>query len=61
MSSLLTTREVAAILKCSVRTLAMDRSRNYWKIPYIKIGRRVLYDSEKVAAWIKENAKHITP
>ena len=58
---MLTTHEAAAFLKCSPRTLASDRSRKFWKVPYIKLGKRVLYDEAELAKWMKENAQHIQP
>ena len=50
LSRLLTAREVAAILRVPRSTVyELTRQR---RIPFLKVGRRVLFDQTTLAAWI---------
>lgn len=52
---LLTAREVAAILRCSVSALYIGRSRGKNLPVAIRRGRALLYDPADVRAWIEQN------
>ncbi|MBI2890775.1 MAG: helix-turn-helix domain-containing protein [Nitrospirae bacterium] len=54
-TKLLTPREVAAILRCSVEALYVRRARGLTSPPAIKLGKKLLYDPVDVRAWIEEN------
>lgn len=58
---LLTPDQVAAELGVSRRTLAAWRSsrRNY--LPYVKVGNRVRYRQQDVAAWVESRARGRAP
>jgi hypothetical protein len=49
---LLDTKETAALLRCSPRTLAIDRVRRRWRVPFLKVGRCVRYDRSAVLGWL---------
>jgi len=49
---LLDTRETAALLRCSPKTLALDRVRRRWRVPFLKVGRCCRYDRAAVLAWL---------
>lgn len=50
---LLDTSETAALLRCSPKTLALDRVRRRWCVPFLKLGgRRVVYDRSAVLRWL---------
>ena len=49
---LLDTVETANLLHCSAKTLSLDRVRRRWKVPYLKIGRKVVYDRAAVLRWL---------
>lgn len=49
---LLTTEECAALLRCSPKTLALDRVRRRWKVPVTRVGRSCRYDRAAVLAWL---------
>ncbi len=50
MTPLLTTSEVLALLRVSRRYL--ERKRNARELPFVKIGRRVLYRPADVEAFV---------
>jgi excisionase family DNA binding protein len=49
---LITTEECATLLRCSHKTLALDRVRRRWRVPFVKVGRCVRYDRAAVLAWL---------
>lgn len=49
---LLDTIETAALLRCSPKTLALDRVRRRWTVPFLRVGRCVRYDRSAVLAWL---------
>ncbi len=51
-SDLLTPDQVAAALGLSHRTLAAWRSSRRSPLPYVKVGSRVRYRRQDVAAWL---------
>lgn len=51
-NELLTTAQSAVILGLSVRTLAAWRSARRSELPYLKVGGRVRYRRQDVAAWL---------
>ncbi|MCK6490394.1 MAG: helix-turn-helix domain-containing protein [Planctomycetes bacterium] len=52
---LLDTCETAALLRCSPKTLALDRVRRRWRVPFLKLGgRRVVYDRAAVLRWLAD-------
>lgn len=51
---LLTTEQAAALLTCSPKTLALDRVRNRWRVPFLKIGRKVAYNQTSVLRWLAD-------
>jgi excisionase family DNA binding protein len=54
LSSYLTTKEVAAMLRIAPQTLEKARSTGLGpQIPFIKVGRAVRYASDDVTAWIE--------
>ncbi|WP_374001257.1 helix-turn-helix domain-containing protein [Massilia sp. CFBP 13647] len=54
LSSYLTTKEVAAMLRIAPQTLEKARSTGLGpQIPFVKVGRAVRYASDDVAAWIE--------
>jgi len=52
--SLLTQKEVCALLKVSRTTLL--RLRNEAGLPYVSMGTRLRFDEEAVSEWLKQNA-----
>jgi excisionase family DNA binding protein len=56
MTTLLTTKEIGARLRCSVPTVKRLLKRG--ELPIVRVGRRVLVRQEAVDAWI---AAHETP
>ena len=48
---LLTPKETARRLGCTKATLAVVRATKRWPLPYIKVGRKVMYDARDVAAF----------
>lgn len=53
MVKFLTTLETAALFGLSRSFLEKDRVTNLHGIPYLKLGRRVLYDPDAVEKWMK--------
>jgi len=51
---LLDTREAAALLRCSPKTLALDRVRRRWCVPVMKVGRLCRYDRAAVLRWLAD-------
>jgi len=51
---LLTTEQAAALLTCSPKTLALDRVRRRWKVPFLHVGRCVRYDRSAVLDWLAD-------
>ena len=49
-----TADEVAGYIRSTVLTVRVKTSRR--EIPHIKIGRRVLYDRERIDQWLAEQA-----
>ena len=52
---LMSPKEVAEILGLSVTTLAVWRCRGTRRLPYIKVGRLVMYEPSAVENFIREN------
>ncbi|GDY12664.1 hypothetical protein LBMAG53_15420 [Planctomycetota bacterium] len=52
--ALLDTAEAAALLHCAPRTLALDRVRNRWRVPFLKVGRLARYDRAAVLRWLAD-------
>lgn len=50
--NLMTTEECAEMLRCSPRTLEVDRCRRRWRVPYLHCGRKVVYDRSAVLQWL---------
>jgi hypothetical protein len=51
----LNTCETAALLRCSPKTLALDRVRRRWRVPFLKLGgRRVVYERSAVLRWLAD-------
>lgn len=57
MSQLLNIGQVAEMLNVSIPTLYRMTSQK--RIPFIKLGQRVLFDPEKVAAWLAEHEQGV--
>jgi hypothetical protein len=55
LRDLMTTGEVADWLRVAEKSVILDRCRRRWKIPFRKIGRRVVYVRAEVAAWFAEH------
>ena len=55
MSDFLTVKEVANLLKCSVRTVNYLRTNS--GLPCVKLERLVRFSKEQVEAWIAEKQK----
>lgn len=54
LSSYLTTKEVADMLRIAPQTLEKARSTGLGpQIPFVKVGRAVRYASDDVAAWVE--------
>ena len=51
---LLTTDETAALLRCSPKTLEVDRCRRRWRVPFIRVGRNIRYDRTAVLKWLAD-------
>jgi hypothetical protein len=49
---LLTTEQAAVLLTCSPNTLASDRTRRRWCVPYLRVGRAIRYDRAAVLRWL---------
>lgn len=58
-SDLLTPDQVAATLGLSHRTLAAWRSSRRSELPWVKVGSRIRYRRQDVAAWL-ESRRHRT-
>lgn len=54
---LLTPREVAEWLGVTVGTLAVWRSTGRWGLPFVKVGRRVMYEVDAALAWKTTNTR----
>jgi len=53
--TLLRTVEVAALLRCSSKTLDVDRSRRRWGVPFLRVGRSIRYDRDAVLRWLADH------
>jgi len=49
---LLDTTEAAALLRCSPKTLALDRCRRRWRVPFLRVGTCIRYDRDAVLRWL---------
>ena len=56
LPSFLTPLELAKLLRTSPETLAQDR-HNRRGIPFLKLGRKVLYERAVVEAYLRENTQ----
>jgi hypothetical protein len=56
---LLDTAEAAALLRCSPKTLAIDRVRNRWRVPFLRVGRNIRYDRAAVLAWLADRNPNV--
>jgi len=52
MTKLLNTKEAADLLGVASSSLACDRCRPMWGIPFIRIGRSIRYDPRDLAAFV---------
>lgn len=52
----LSPQEAAAYLRCSKSFLDKDRCSKLHNIPFIRLGRRVLYDSQALDRWMAARA-----
>ena len=59
MENLISTKEAAAMLGVSPLTLEVWRARKY--IPFIRLGRRTLFDPRDLAAWVEKNKVQARP
>ncbi len=59
MDDLLTRREVAKLLKCSVRHV--DRMIREEALPVVRIGRRVLVPREELDKWLRQRLTSSSP
>ncbi len=57
LGKLLTTGELAELLKYKPNTIAKWRVTKQEAIPYTKMGSRVLYSEEDVIAWFEKKKK----
>jgi hypothetical protein len=55
ITELLPQKQAADFLRISERSLERHRVEGKLKIPFIKIGRRVMYAREDLEAWINAN------
>ena len=53
---LLTTEEAAELVGLAPQTLAVWRCKKRYDLPYVKIGNRVRYRPEDIAAWLDANS-----
>ncbi len=53
MQNLISTKEAAALLGVASTTLEMWKAQQ--KIPFVRLGRRTLYDPCDLAAWVEKN------
>lgn len=51
---LLTTQQTADALKIKVETLATWRATGRYQIPFIKMGRKVLYKQSDIKKWLEK-------
>ena len=51
--SYLSTEQAAAFLGCSPKTLEADRCRRRWNVPFLRLGRRIVYDAAALKAWLE--------
>lgn len=58
MENLLTPTEVADHLGVTVGTLSVWRCNGRYDLPYVKIGRRVMYRLEDVSSFIESRMYH---
>lgn len=50
----LTTHQTAEILQVRVETLAVWRATGRYEIPFIKMGRKVLYKQSDIQKWLEK-------
>jgi excisionase family DNA binding protein len=55
IEQLLSPEEVAAALGVAKQTLNVWRCTGRYKLPYVKVGRKVKYRQEDVSAFIEQN------
>jgi excisionase family DNA binding protein len=63
-TELLTDAEAAKILHVSAGTLSVWRSTGRYRLPFVKIGRKVFYKRSDIDAWIEKrtrNQEYLTP
>lgn len=51
---LLSTKEAADLLRCSPKTLEVDRCRRRWRVPFLRRGKSILYDRSAVIKWLAD-------
>ena len=51
---LLDTRETAALLRCSPKTLEVDRCRRRWRVPFLCVRSAIRYDRTAVLRWLAD-------
>lgn len=55
---LLTTDQAAQFLGLPVSTLLMDRRTARLKIPFYRLGRRILYSTPELAEWLSKQRRN---
>jgi sulfonate transport system substrate-binding protein len=59
MQNLLSTKEAATLLGVAPTTLEVWKAQR--KIPFVRLGRRTLYDPSDLAAWVEKNKVQTRP
>ncbi len=59
MQNLISTKEAAALLGVASTTLEMWKAQR--KIPFVRLGRRTLYDPRDLTAWVEQNKVQARP
>lgn len=52
----LNTKQISEMLNVTEGTIAVWRSSNRHDIPYIKLGKKILYDPERIQEWLKSKS-----
>jgi hypothetical protein len=55
--ALLTPEQASSLLGVALQTLAIWRSTGRYDLPYVKIGRKVLYKQEHIKAFIERRTR----
>lgn len=57
-TDLLTDTQTAKILRVSAGTLSVWRSTGRYRLPFVKIGRKVFYRRSDIDAWIEKRTRN---